>query len=128
MKDFENWNAIKIKTDNRISRIKVHEGEVYWCRFGINIGGEIIGKGKYFLRPVLVLKKYTGNVFLGVPLTSQSKKGDWYFSIEIKGSQTTFVLNQARPLDKKRLQEKMFQISEDKLKKIKEAYCRIILP
>ena len=45
---------------------------------GENVGIEINGKGKRFLRPVLILKKLSKNGFLGVPLTSQEHKGNWY--------------------------------------------------
>ena len=57
MKDFDSWNRIKKKTHGS-SRVKYpKEGSVWWCKLGLNIGDEEDGKGDYFERPVLILKK-----------------------------------------------------------------------
>mgnify|MGYP003467880987 CR=1 FL=1 len=127
MKEFSNWNQIKINTDSHTSFLNLREGEVRWCRVGINIGDEVLGKGKSFVRPVLVLKKFSKNVFLGAPLTSKVRLGDWYFPLESKGFRSSVILNQARLFDKKRLEEKLFEVSEKELEKIKHAYCSLIL-
>ena len=55
--DYNDWNEIKKATNKSDSLIKIRVGEIRWCRFGINIGNEIIGKGNTFHRPVLILKK-----------------------------------------------------------------------
>jgi len=128
MKNFEEWNEIKIETDGKKSVIKIKEGEIRWCRIGINIGDETFGKGKDFIRPVLILKKFSGNVFLGVPLTSKIHKGSWFYVLSNNGIERSAILNQARLFDRKRLQEKIFQIYDSELLKIKQAYCNLILP
>lgn len=126
-KDFVQWNNIKIKTDKTESLLKIREGEIRWCRIGINIGNEILGKGENSKRPVLILRKFSGDVFLGVPLTSKIHKGDWYYVFKHEGVKRSLILNQSRLLDKKRLEEKMFEISEKELFIIKQAYCNLIL-
>ena len=103
------------------------EGEIIWCRFGINIGNENIGKGKYYRRPVLVLRKFTQDVFLGIPLTRKEKKGDWYHEIVHGDLKNFLILNQAKTLDRKRLENKMYEISEKELHIVKILYCNLIL-
>jgi mRNA interferase MazF len=127
MKNFSDWNKIKIKTDEVKSEIKIREGEIRWCRIGMNVGSEILGKGESFKRPVLILKKFTGDVFLGIPLTSKIHDGNWYYILEHEGVKRSIVLNQARLLDKKRLEEKMFEVFKKQLIEIKQAYCNLIL-
>ena len=81
MKNFNDWNDIKKLTDENVSPIKIREGEIRWCRIGINVGYEILGKGEHFRRPILILKKFSGDVFLGSPLTSKKRNGNWYFNL-----------------------------------------------
>jgi mRNA-degrading endonuclease toxin of MazEF toxin-antitoxin module len=127
MKNFSEWNEIKIKTDDIESNIRIREGEIRWCRIGINVGREIVGKGEDFIRPVLILKKFSGDVFLGAPLTSKIHGGDWYYILKHNNTEQSVILNQSRLLDKKRLQNKLFQIHDRELLKIKQAYCNLIL-
>jgi mRNA interferase MazF len=125
--EYNNWNEIKKTTHKADSLIKIRAGEIRWCRFGINIGNEIIGKGSTFHRPVLILKKFSGDVFLGLPLTTKEHDGDWYHKIIHEGITQTIILNQGRILDRKRLEEKIFEISEAELEEIKKAYCTLIM-
>lgn len=128
MKNFFQWNKVKIKTDTIKSEIRIREGEIRWCRIGLNVGNEIVGKGSLFKRPVLVLKKFSGDVFLGLPLTSQIHPGNWYYILGHNNIKRSIILNQSRLLDKRRLEQKIFEISEKELLKIKKAYCDLILP
>ncbi len=125
-KNYDDWNIVKKQTDSIKAEIKLRAGEIRWCRFGINIGNEIIGKDSTFHRPVLILKKFSGDVFFGLPLTTKSHKGDWYYQIIHSDTTQTIILNQGRILDRKRLEEKMFEVSETELEKIKKAYCTLI--
>lgn len=126
-KDFDEWNEIKKITNELNSSVKIKTGEIRWCRFGLNIGNEIIGKGETFHRPVLILKKFSGDVFLGLPITSKDHIGDWYCQTTHGDITQTIILNQARMLDKKRLEEKMYEISELELERIKILYCELIM-
>ena len=126
-KDFNEWNELKKTTDDLDVTIKIRVGEIRWCRFGINIGKEVIGKGDTFHRPVLILKKFSGDVFFGLPLTTKFHKGDWYYQITHDDINQTIILNQGRILDRKRLEEKMFEISEVELQNIKKAYCELMI-
>jgi mRNA interferase MazF len=126
-KNFDGWNDIKKSTDKIKTETKIRTGEIRWCRLGINIGKETIGKGETFRRPVLILKKFSGDVFLGLPLTTKAHKGDWYYQITHNDIVQTIILNQGRILDRKRLEEKLFEISEIELENVKKSYCKLIM-
>jgi len=58
LKNFTERNIIKQQTDQRDSpSFFIEAGQIWWIRIGCNIGHEIDGKGKSFLRPVLVMSK-----------------------------------------------------------------------
>jgi mRNA interferase MazF len=126
-KDFDRWNILKQKIDKIDVSIKIREGEIRWCLFGLNIGNEIIGKGEFFRRPALILKKFSGDVFLGLPLTTKEHQGDWYYKISHQDISRYVILNQGRIFDKKRLAQKIFEISEIELEEVKKAYCFLIM-
>ena len=102
-KNFDFWNKIKKQTDNTKSETRISPGEIRWCKFGLNIGNEILGKGETFKRPVLILKKFSRDVFLGLPLTKKKSLGSWYYQINNEKVDGSIILNQSRTLDRKRL-------------------------
>lgn len=77
-KDFDEWNIQKKKIDNFENKKTFHEREIWFIKIGENIGFEQNGKGREFLRPIIVYKKFSKNVFLGIPLTRADKKGKFY--------------------------------------------------
>lgn len=124
-KDFDSWNEIKKKTDQG-KRAPIKPGEVYWCRVGLNVGVEQDGSEPGYLRPVLIIKKFSHEIALVAPLTSRGKSGDWYYPLFHFGSSSYAILNQARPLDTKRLLGSMGQISEKDLRNVIAAYCELV--
>lgn len=101
------------------------EGEVWWCYIGENIGIESNGKGEQFTRPIFILKKYDKYSFLGLPLTTKQKIGTWYTAIDFYYKAQTVILAQGRVLDYRRFKEKMGQLDETDVQKIKQAYSRL---
>ena len=77
-KHFEEWIELKSGLHFNARCPRIHEGEVWWCSFGENVGVEINGKSSRFTRPVVIMKKLSKFGFMGVPLTSQEKTGSWY--------------------------------------------------
>ncbi len=122
--EYDIWNKIKKETSLLKTDIKIREGEIRWCRFGINIGSETQGKGSYFERPVLILKKFSQDVFLGIPVTSKIKSGSWFYPLRLHNR--TLILNQSRILDRKRLKDKIYELSENQIIEIKAAFCLLI--
>lgn len=125
MKDFDNWNALKKKIEN-YKRAPVRAGEIYWCQMGLNVGVEQDGKGDSFLRPIVVLKKYSHQIVLGAPLTTKIHKGNWYFNIQIEGQKCQVILNQSKPIDTKRLLSSIVEISEKELERMVDAFCELL--
>jgi len=74
VKKYDEWNEVKkniFKTENSVY---FKERDVFWASIGVNIGFEQDGKGNIFSRPVLILKKYSKSMFLGVPLSTKMKE------------------------------------------------------
>lgn len=63
---------------------------------------------------------------LGIPLTTQIHRGDWYLDLNLFGDNVQAILNQTRPIDTKRLISSMGQIGETELQKIIESYIQLI--
>ena len=127
MKDFDSWNRLKKTIDASVPSTKIREGEIRWCKFGVNVGNEALGKGTAFKRPVLILKKFSGDVFLAVPLTTKLHRGTWYYPIFCNEIWQCLILNQARTLDRKRLEKKIVEIKAQELLSVKLAYSQLIL-
>ncbi len=98
------------------------EGELWWCRVGINVGVEIYGKVDGFVRPVLILKKFSERSFLAVPLTTRKKFGSWYVPVLLSGEERMAILSQVRALDACRLVRKIGVLGNGGLRKIREAF------
>jgi mRNA interferase MazF len=124
-KNFDSWNKLKKLTESK-NRPIIRNGDIYWCRIGLNVGVEIDGKNDNFKRPVLVLKKFSDEIALVVPLTTKNHSGDWYYNFNFKNIEQWAILNQVKVLDTKRFMENMGQLSEPKLENILNAYIKLI--
>lgn len=121
-KDFDKWNTCKKKLHYDKDRPFYHEREIWWCATGINIGVETDGKGTDHGRPVLVLKGFNKQSFLGVALTGHKKQGEYYvFLGKVKDRYASVNLSQIRLFDTKRLVNKMGTLDKNKFEKIRKA-------
>ena len=125
-KFFKDWIILKEKLHNDKRTYLVSEGDVWWCAVGENVGVEICGKGKTFVRPVLVLKKFGRFSFLGVPLTSQCHNGSWYVSFYFKNKKQTAVLAQIETVSVLRLYNKMGTVPNSDLAEVREGLYKLI--
>lgn len=126
MKDFDIWNIKKKNIENK-GRLLVKKGDVFWCNLGLNIGTEYDGKNSDFSRPVLIIKKFSNETILILPLTTQIKNKDWYYKLNIKGKKAVAILNQLRVVDVKRLRGKrLVAISENTISDILEKLFTLI--
>lgn len=127
-KDFIKWHSLKSKVDNYEGTIPNFKSrEVWWVSMGHNIGFEQDGKGCRFERPVLILKKYNKNFFLGIPLTSKEKVGKYYFLLQYNGVKSIAILSQVRALSGKRLLNKAGVVPIDMFKDLKRNFIKDIL-
>jgi mRNA interferase MazF len=116
------WCKAQIPLWGRNSEVVFKEGELWWCSIGMNIGREIYGKGPLFLRPVLIFKKLSTDLFLGIPLTSKPKEGSWYVPLIYNEKQGRAILNQVRTFDRKRLVKRIGTLNREHFRKIAEAF------
>ncbi len=126
-KDFVEWHKIKQDIHKREKRPFYNEREVWWCSVGENVGFEMDGKGEDFTRPVLIIKGFSKEVFLCVPITTKLKIGKYYADINFgDGKARKAILSQIRLIDGRRLQEKIITLDVPHFKEIKQAITRII--
>lgn len=123
IKRFLEWIGLKERLHDAVYAPPLfREGEIWWVSIGENIGSEINGKSKLFSRPVLVFKKLSANTFLGLPTTSQQRKGTWYVTITLGETENAVVLSQARVFDYKRLSSKIGQLEAVEMKKVVKSF------
>jgi mRNA interferase MazF len=119
-KKFDEWNNIKQKLHNKKSKTIIPKNrEIYWASIGVNVGFEQDGKGEIFSRPVLVVKRYSKNLFFGVPLSTQIKEGSFFYTFTLKNKQSNALLVQAKVYDTKRLENRIGMISKDDFQTLK---------
>jgi mRNA interferase MazF len=124
MKRYDKWNEVKKRTDSKIIVPKIRQREIYWANIGENIGFEQNGKGKDFMRPLLVFKKFSNNMFFGIPLSTQSKKeGSFFFEFSFETNKvSTALIVQGKLFDAKRLDRKIGKITIEDFKNLKEKF------
>lgn len=120
MFDYYNWNKQKININRNKNRLFFHEREVWFISLGLNIGFEQNGKGNNFLRPVLVLKKFSKDLLLIIPLSTAQKTGKYYYSIKVRNVENVVLLSQIRLIDSKRLKYKIGDVEKSDFVKVKE--------
>jgi mRNA interferase MazF len=127
---YDEWNEVKksIAIDKVVRHFK--EREIFYMKMGKNIGFEQNGKGENFVRPVIILKKFNHDMFYGVPLSSKSKEGIFYYDFKFqkgnKVSENIALLSQMRLFSSTRLLNKIGMISKEDFKKLKEKLKELI--
>ncbi len=72
MKNFDDWNEVKKQTHQVSFNLGIKPREIYWTKIGLNIGNEEYGKGKDFVRPVIIVRQLTHDLFIGIPTTTST--------------------------------------------------------
>ena len=116
--NYDNWNNIKKNLSVNSKKINFNQKEIFMSYVGYNIGFEQNGdKNQNFLRPVLVYKKFSKNLFLGIPLTTTEKNSKFYYSFIFKDNKiSTAILSQIKLFDSKRCKYRMGQIKDNDFK------------
>ena len=75
-REYDSWFLAKgeIEKQDDQPNIYFQEGEIWWCRLGVNVGHEEDGKGSSHSRPVLIFKKFNRFVFWALPLSTKLKR------------------------------------------------------
>ena len=108
---------------------KLHfkEGEIWFADFSGAVGCEQRGKGQNNLRPVVVLNKYNGELFWGIPCTTSQKNNKYYLEIgSINNRKNSVILSQNRVFDVSRLKYRLGRISDENRKNIIKSLQKIL--
>ena len=124
---FDEWNEVKKSTEKRFNDLPFFkERDIFYSRLGKNIGYEQNGKNEEFVRPVVVVKKFNNRLFIGLPLTSIVKAGEYYIDVSFQDSQNknkirnnSVILSQIRIFDSKRLTRKIGMVSKEDFERIR---------
>lgn len=125
-KDFDRWNDKKKKLSSRTFSDFVHAREVWWCSLGVNIGFEQDGKNQFFERPVLVIRKFSNDSVLIVPLSSKPKTNIFSFNFTHEGQRFSALLSQIRLISTKRLNRKIYRMDTFLYNQIHKAMKELI--
>ncbi|MEK7500813.1 MAG: type II toxin-antitoxin system PemK/MazF family toxin [Patescibacteria group bacterium] len=106
-KDFDGWNEVKKCTHTEQPRLYTVR-EIWWCRFGVNIGTEQDGRGEWFVRPCIILRGFGSDACLVVPLTTSTRKHSLRILVGVvDGREARANLSQLRVVDTRRLERKI---------------------
>lgn len=125
-KDFDTWNNKKKELDNNAFSDYVHTQEVWWCSLGINIGFEQNGKHELFERPVLIIKKFSNDVVLIIPLSTKTRQNIYYFNFTHNSNEFSALLSQVRLISTKRLNRKIYKMDDVVFNNIRNAFKQLI--
>lgn len=107
-KDFDGWNEEKKNINNRHSSPFCHERELWWITLGVNVGFEQDGSDIEYRRPVLILKKLSGQTSLVIPLTTSTHEHKLRPSVGlVEDRKARALLSQMKVIDTKRLVRKI---------------------
>lgn len=119
-KEFDRWNEQKKALEESSQDILFKQGEVWWCAVGTNVANESCGKGEFFGRPVLVLRKLSHDSCIGIPLSTKKKEGSWFVGVQVQGKMVTALLYQIRMFSAYRFQRRLTTLSVEDFQCVKE--------
>ena len=127
-KDYRTWTPIKTNINNKKSYpLGFKERDIWICNIGENIGFEEDGKGKNFIRPVLILKVFNRQFCHIIPLSSSNKTGKFYHSFDGNtGIISMALLSQSKAIDSSRLLRKIGTATKNDFIEIKRKTRKIL--
>ena len=125
--EFDNWNEVKKTTNNEKVLVGFKQRDIFNVKIGKNIGFEQNGKGKDFVRPVLIYKKLSKDMFIGIPLTKTTRNGSFFYSfIFTNDIVSTAILAQIKLYSSKRLLNKVGKIDNDNFQQLKKKLIKLL--
>jgi len=134
MKQFDNWNEVKKRTNKIERRLNIKPKDIFWFKIGQNIGHEEFGKGKEFVRPIIVIRQLTSDLFIGIPTTTTKKENNDYFhninyiNKKKEHVHSVAMVLQFKTYSKKRLLSKMGTINKNDFDEIVAKLHKVIDP
>ncbi|KKS32052.1 MAG: hypothetical protein UU93_C0011G0013 [Candidatus Amesbacteria bacterium GW2011_GWA2_42_12] len=111
IKDFDQW-IVKKKDLHKKSSLPplFRERDIWWVSVGVNVGFEEDGKAENYVRPVLIVKKFNREMFLGVPMSTKLKDNKYYVSVTVKKNTVSVMTSQLRVFSSKRIWNKLAEL------------------
>ena len=98
------------------------------CIVGKNIGYEQNGSGEYFIRPVIILKKFNNKMFWIISLSSKQKDLDFYYNFQDNAkNNVSIILSQMRLISIKRLKRKMYDLNKVDFLNVKLKIIKLLI-
>src|SRR5258708_36962338 len=107
------WSRVKMQLQHKQEIPYFYEREVWWTAIGRNIGFEEYGKGEYFARPVLVVRKFNDSFFIGLPISTTTRRGRYYHPLQVNGAINPALLPQIPAFEARRLLRKTESAPEE---------------
>lgn len=124
---FAHWTKAKIHIHVSDIRNFPRERQIWWASLGQNIGVEVNGKNEMFERPVLVIKRYSEDASLIVPISSAIREDIYHITfINHRGENNAVNLSQVRSISSKRFIRKIGKMNISDYSKIKDRFKEII--
>ena len=126
-KDFDRWNVGKKKLDRDLPVADCHEREIWWCAIGVNVGSEQHSQTGDFSRPVVVVRRFTRDLFWAIPLTTKLKDVSFRKRLVVGDIENDALILQMRSYDRKRLIRKIAMVPKKAFKELQRAIIAAIL-
>lgn len=129
-KDFDGWIEKKKESHYKTSIPPLFkERDIWWVSVGVNVGYEEDGKHDSFVRPVLIVKKFNRELFLGIPMSTKVKDNIYYVPVSVKGETVSVMTSQLRVFSSKRIWNKLSEMDEGDFFRVLEAISKFfVLP
>ena len=129
-KDFDGWIEKKKESHYKTSKPPLFkERDIWWVSVGVNVGFEEDGKNGNFVRPVLVVKKFNRELFLGIPMSTKLKDNKYYVPVSVKNETVSVMTSQLRVFSAKRIWNKLSEMDEgDFFRVLEEVSKFFVLP
>ncbi len=124
-KDFDGWNELKKQLDALPRAPRFSERQVWWCSIGVNVGHEQDGKNEFYNRPVVVLRKFNRQLFLGLPLSTRGP-GPYRHPFTFKNRTQYALLSHLRLYDARRFQSRLGELPEDTFDELKKVVRELL--
>lgn len=130
---FDNWNILKQKKHFSKKIIGIKERDIVFIHMGQNVGYEQDGKGEEFLRPVVIIKAFNKDMFLGIALTTKLKEDKFHFKFNFTNKNNLLVnncaiLSQVKFYDTKRIKYKSGMMNKNDFIKMYAQFLDVTKP
>ena len=126
-RNYVGWYKLKTQLEKLQADKLFHAREVWWCSFGANVGFEEDGKGELFERPILIVRKFSKDLFMAVPLTTKQKDNRFHHPIKIGDIDGSVIISQARVISTKRLNRRLGKVGKKRFNEVVDKLSGLIL-